>query len=156
MARSDGSQMATEMYEAWEKSMTTWWDQVLESPAFLKSMGSGVTQQVQGRRAYEDAVDTTLEKFHLPTRADLTRVARITSLLEDRLLSLEDRLLTLEDRLVASEKATLQARIDAGEARLAAEDRLAAIEDRLIAIAEKLGSTSEEPTARPRRGRKEG
>ncbi len=120
-----------EMMKAWEKSVATWWDEVLESDAFLDAMGSNVAGGARGRAAYEQGVDQGLQQLHLPTRKDMVRVARICGLLEDRLLQFEDRLLSMEDRLADIEKQSLQARIDAAEARLAGQDRLAAIESKL-------------------------
>ena len=120
-----------EMMKAWEKSVAAWWDEVLDSDAFLEAMGTNVAGGAKGRSSYEEGVDRGLEQLHLPTRKDLIRVARICGLLEDRLLHHEDRLLAMEDRLVQIEKQSLQARIEAAEARLAAQERLEAIDAKL-------------------------
>ena len=120
-----------EMMKAWEKSVAAWWDEVLDSEAFLEAMGTNVAGGARGRAAYEQGVDKGLEQLHLPTRKDMVRVARICGLLEDRLHQHEDQLLAMQDRLAELEKQNLQARIDAAEARLASQDKLAAIEAKL-------------------------
>jgi len=122
-----------DMYKAWEKAMSQWWDTVLDSPAFAQSVSQGLGNHAKARKAYEDQVDKNLESMHLPTRADLVRVAKICGLLEDRLLALEDRLLEMEDERAASEKAQLQARIEAAEAQLELREQLASIEAKLDA-----------------------
>lgn len=134
MATPDMTQMHDEMYDAWEKAMGQWWTQVLDSPTFIQGMGQGLGAQAKARSAYEQQVDKTMESMHLPTRKDLVRVAKICTLLEDRLLALEDRLLELDDQRVAAEKDALQARIDAAEARLAHAEQLATIEGKLDAL----------------------
>ncbi len=120
-----------EMMKAWEKSVAAWWDEVLDSEAFLEAMGTNVAGGARGRASYEQGVDKGLEQLHLPTRKDMVRVARICGLLEDRLHQHEDQLLAMQDRLAELEKQNLQARIDAAEARLASQDKLAAIEAKL-------------------------
>lgn len=123
-----------ELYKQWEQAMTAWWDQVLESPSFLHQMGRGLEQSARLRGAYETGVDEQLERLHLPSRSDLTRVARIAALLEERLLQVEDRLLEIQDRLARSEAEAVRARIDAAESRLelrAALERIEAMAARL-------------------------
>jgi hypothetical protein len=122
-----------EIYRHWEKAMTAWWDQVLESPAFLGGMGQQLAATSQARGAYERAVDDTMEKMHLPTRADMVRVARVCTLLEDRLLAQEDLLLAMKDRMDALERTALEARVEAAEARLELREKLEALEKRLAA-----------------------
>jgi hypothetical protein len=128
---AEWNKLSGEMYNQWEKGMTAWWDQVLENPDFLKVMGENLTAQARGRRAYERAVDEGLEKAHLPSRTDLVRVARIATLLEEKILRVEDVLLDLKDQLNRIEKEALLARVEAAEARVAMEERLAAIEARI-------------------------
>lgn len=157
MAQENGpfgewSKLSNEMYTQWEKGMTSWWDQVLENPQFLKAMGDNLTQQARARRAYERAVDEGLEKAHLPTRTDLVRVARIATLLEEKILRLEDLLLDIQDKVASAEKEALKARIDAAEARVALEERLAAIEARLEGAAPTAGDDTK--TRGNARGRK--
>lgn len=123
-----------DMHKAWEKAMTQWWDTVLESPAFTETMGQGLAGHEKVRKAYEEQVDKNLQAMHLPTRKDLVRVAKICSLLEDRLLALEDRLLELEDSRAEAERAALEARIAAAEAQLEHNERLSSIEARLDAL----------------------
>ncbi len=135
---------ATEMYKHWEKAMTSWWDQVLESPAFLGAAGQGMGQATAARGQYTKAMDAWLEQAHLPTRDDMVRLLKVCSQLEDRLLQQEDLLLDLKDRLAAAERASLEARIAAAEARVEVRDRLDSIEARLA-------TPSEAPTAPPAR-----
>ena len=148
-ATPDFSAFTGEIYETWEKSMTQWWDQVLESPAVLENMGKLFSDATRARSTYEESVDKGLEQLHLPTRQDLLRVARIASLLEDRQLALEDRLLSLEDRLVDMEKEALKARVDAAETRLMVEDRLSSIDHKLDALL----APKEKPAKAPRKRR---
>jgi hypothetical protein len=138
-----------EIYRHWEKAMTAWWDQVLESPAFLGGMGQGLAATSAARGAYERAVDDTMQKMHLPTRADLVRLARVCTLLEERLLAQEDVLLAMKDRMDALDRAALEARIEAAEARLELREKLEAIEKRLAAPQQDAGSS---PAPRARRG----
>ncbi len=130
----DFARMTQDMYAQWESAMTSWWDQVLDSPDFLGATGKGLSQAAGARRSYEKAVDEGLGRLHLPTRADLVRVARIATLLEERLLQVEDNLLAMRDQVSALEKETIQARVEAAEARLELRERLAAIQARLDAV----------------------
>ncbi|MFT5583809.1 MAG: hypothetical protein ACI9VR_001393 [Cognaticolwellia sp.] len=127
----DFTKLSGQMYELWEKSSTAWWDEVLESPAFLKSMGENLANNAEARSAYQDKVDQGLEQLHLPTRKDLQRVARIASLLEDRQLKLEDEILGLRDQLLSSERDALLARIQAAETRLELETRLSSMDAKI-------------------------
>ena len=102
----DLSKLSGELYRQWEKGMAQWWDQVLESPAFLSGMGQSLSGQAQARANYEQAVDQTLEQLHIPSRKDFIRLTRVATMLEDKLLSLEDKLLTLGDQLAAQERET--------------------------------------------------
>ena len=136
MATDDLSKLSAEWYRQWEQSMSRWWDHVLEDPGFVKSMGDGLAGQAKARGQWEDGVDRTMEAMHLPSRKDVVRLAKIASMLEDRLVALEDRVLEQGDVLQRVEKETLKARVDAAEALLAVQDRLATIEaklDRLLA-----------------------
>ena len=147
----DLSKLSGEMYRQWEKSMSQWWDQVLESPAFLNSMGGNLAAQAQARSGYEKAVDQSLEQLHLPSRNDLVRLTRIATVLEDRILGLEDRLLEMSDRADGLEREVLKARVEAAEARVEMRDRLAALESRL----RELEGPAAEPEARRAPRRKE-
>lgn len=115
---------SAEMFRTWEKAMGSWWDQVLEAPAFLGTVNQGMSGAAKARGAYTQAVDSLLEQAHLPTRQDLVRVARIATLLEDRLLAQEDLLLDMKDRLAVAEKDALKARIDAAETRVELSGKL--------------------------------
>ncbi len=114
-----------ELYGIWERSMGQWWDQVLDSDAFLKTMGENLSATTKARAGYEKSVDETLTRMHLPTRSDVVRLAKIASMLEDRLLQQEDVLLGMKDRMAALEKEALAARIEAAEARLELRETLA-------------------------------
>lgn len=130
----DLDKLSGELYRNWEKAMTSWWDQVLESPAFLGAMGQNLSAQAQARSTYERSVDDTMEKLHLPTRKDLVRVARIATLLEERLLAQEDLLLAMKDRLEEAERHAMQARVEAAEARLELRETLAALRAEVAAL----------------------
>lgn len=159
----DLSKLSGELYRQWEKGMAQWWDQVLESPAFLSGMGQSLSGQAQARANYEQAVDQTLEQLHIPSRKDFIRLTRVATMLEDKLLSLEDKLLTMSDQLAAQERETLLARVDAAEARIEAREQLAALQARLDALEGKAPAaasttTSTEPAeqkGRARRGKEE-
>ncbi len=132
MAASDRfTRLTGDLYRGWEKAMTAWWDQVLESPAFLSQLGENLAAHSAARAHYEDQVDRTMEAMHLPSRKDVVRLARIAGLLEDRILQLEDRLLRIEDRLERMERDALKARVDAAEALVAVRETLDRIEARL-------------------------
>lgn len=111
--------MQGEAYKTWEKAMGSWWDQVLESPAFYDTI-KAVGPMAQARGQYRQAMDSALRELQLPTRDDVVRLTKIVTQVEDRLLSQEDLLLQMQDRLIAMEKEALRARIDAAEARIAA------------------------------------
>ena len=134
MATDDLSKLSGEMYRQWEQSMTRWWDHVLEDPGFVKGMGDNLAGQAKARGQYEEGVDKSMEAMHLPSRKDVVRLAKIASLLEDRLVALEDRVLEQGDVLQRVEKETLKARIDAAEALVAVQDKLATIESKLDAL----------------------
>lgn len=134
MATDDLSKLTGEWYRQWEQGVAKWWDTVLDDPTFVKGMGENLAGQSRARARYEEAVDQSLTAAHLPTRADLVRVARIASLLEDRLVALEDRVLGQGDQLDRIEKETLKARVDAAEALLTVQERLAALDDKLDAL----------------------
>ena len=129
----DFMKMSQQIYDQWEKGMSAWWDQVLENPAFLSALGENVANQSRMRGAYAKAVDENLSKMHLPTRGDLVRVARIATLLEEKVLQVEDHLLNIQDTLSRIEKEAITARIDAAETRIELRERLAQLEARLEA-----------------------
>ncbi len=150
----DGARLGQELYQQWEKAMTTWWDHVLESPRFLGTMGKGLAAQTQARTTYERAVDEQLEKLHLPTRKDLVRVTRIATLLEERLLQQEDAVLALRDELAAARRDALTARVEANEARVELRDTLAALRAEIATAAgTRTTAPTDTPAATPRRPR---
>lgn len=147
----DLSKLTGEMYRQWEKAMGTWWDQTLESPAFLNGVNENLKAQAAARKGYTEQVDKAMGDMHLPSRQDVVRIAKIASMLEDKVLGLEDRLLQHSDALARIEKETLRARVDAAEALVTVQERLIAIEDRLDRIAAAL-DVREKP-ARTRAGK---
>lgn len=152
---ADFSAWTGQVVDQWEKGMTSWWDQVLESPAFLNQMGQSATAQARARRAYEDSVDETLKKLHLPTRDDVVRMTRIATLLEEKLLQVEDRLLEVQDELTATQKEVVKARIEAAEARLEQKADVAALSEQLTALRAQLEAVEAKvgPTKAPARKR---
>lgn len=153
----DLGKLSQDLYQQWEAAMTSWWDQVLESPDVLKASGAGLGSMAQARRRYEEGVDQALERMHLPTRTDLVRVARIATLLEERLLKMEDRLLELQDQLARTEREALQARVEAAEARLELHEKLQALAEARAAAAVEAPAPATLPPAPTRRpSRKEG
>lgn len=123
----DFDKLGDELYRHWESAMTQWWDHTLDSPAFLGALGKNLEGAARARGHYEKAVDASLERMHLPTRSDLVRVARVATLLEDRLVEQEDLVLELKDRLSRVEREVVEARIEAAEARLELREALDAI-----------------------------
>jgi hypothetical protein len=146
MTRPD-EKVASDAYRQWEKAMGAWWEKVLETPSFLDGMGKGLEAQASARKQYEGAVDQAMSQWHLPSRSDVVRLARIAAMLEEKSLSLEDRMLEMGDALARAEREALKARVDAAETRVALEDRLLAIESRLEAIADKLDARAKKPVA---------
>jgi len=142
---SDLKDMSTEMYRAWEQSMTKWWDAVLDDPQFIKGMGDNLSMQSRTRKGYEDQVDKAMESMHLPSRKDVVRLARIASLLEDKVLGLEDTLLDQSDALGRVEKESLQARVDAAEALVTVQERLQTIDAKLDALTDAVAALAEAP-----------
>jgi len=149
---SDLKDMSTEMYRAWETSMTKWWDAVLDDPQFIKGMGDNLSMQSRARKGYEDRVDQAMESMHLPSRKDVVRLARIASLLEDKVLAVEDTLLDQGDTLGRVERESLQARVDAAEALVTVQERLATIDAKLDALTEAVAAMAEpkKPASRSR------
>ena len=131
---SELKDMSMEMYRQWEKSMSTWWDGVLDDPSVIQGMGENMAAQSKVRKGYETQVDKTMETMHLPSRKDVVRVARIASLLEDKVLALEDALLEQQDALQRIEKDSLKARVEQAETLIAVQDRLDTIEGKLDAL----------------------
>ena len=127
----DFSKMSNEFYKQWEGAMTRWWDQVLESPAFLDAMGKNASGYAKARSSYQKSMDDLAEKMHVPGKGDVVRLARICTLLEEKLLKQEDELLLLQDKLAVLEKELVQSRIEAAEARLEQRETLARIEQLL-------------------------
>ncbi len=145
----DLGKLGDELYKHWEKAMTSWWDQVLESPSFLGAMGQNLEGSARARGQYERSVDDTMEKMHLPTRSDVVRVAKIAAMLEERLLQQEDLVLELKDQLGRLERETIQARIEAAEARLELRDTLAALRGELRAQGAATTAPEPAPAATP-------
>jgi hypothetical protein len=131
---SDLKDMSMEMYRQWEKSMATWWDGVLDDPTVVKGMGDNLAAQSRVRKGFEDQVDKTMTDMHLPSRSDVVRVARIASLLEDKVLAVEDALLEQHDALQRIEKESLQGRIQSAETLVSVQERLDTIESKLDAL----------------------
>lgn len=155
MATDDLSKLTGEWYRQWESGVTKWWDTVLEDPTFVKGMGENLAKNARGRAQWEEGVEKSMEAMHLPSKKDIVRVARIASLLEDRIVALEDRVLSQADQLDRIEKETLKARVEAAEALLAANDRLAAIEEKLDALSAAF-DVAPKANGGARRPRKEG
>lgn len=148
-AASDAARLSSEMYKTWEKAMGAWWDQVLETPAFLGAVNQNLAGAAKARGQWTSAVDQAMEQAHLPSRGDVVRMLKVATLLEDKLLAQEDLLLELRDRLDAAEREAIQARIEATEARIEARDTLRAVLARLDAALEPAASapTGEPPAA---------
>jgi len=136
----DFSRLPEEMYKVWEQGMTNWWEQVLDSNVFLKAMGDNLSTQSHARAQYERSVDDTLTRLHLPSRADVLRLARIASMLEERLLRHEDLLLSVQDRSANQEKESIQARIASAEARLESRGQLEQLDHEVKQINEQLST----------------
>lgn len=156
MATDDLGKLSGEWYRQWEEGVTKWWDAVLDNPTFVKGMGDNLAQQSRTRARWEEGVEKSMEAMHLPSKKDLVRVARITSLLEDRVVGVEDRVLSVVDQLDRIEKEMLKARVADAEGKLRLEDRLTAIEERLERVLGLLeGQGPAAAAAAPRRAKKE-
>jgi TolA-binding protein len=135
------SRMSSELYKQWEDSVAGWWDQAVESPGFLDSASKSMGGLAALRAQYEQQMDDGLSKMHLPSKGDITRLARISNLLERRLLDMEDRLLELKDslaerdaRAARMEAELVQARIEAAEARIEQREQLRVFTERLAVL----------------------
>lgn len=131
MATDDLGKLTGEWYRQWEDGVSKWWDAVLDNPTFVKGMGDNLAQQSRARARWEEGVEKSMEAMHLPSKKDLVRVARITSLLEDRVVGVEDRVLAVTDQLDRIEKEMLKARVADAEGQLQLTERLAALEGRI-------------------------
>ncbi|MES2641439.1 MAG: hypothetical protein V4850_18250 [Myxococcota bacterium] len=114
--------------------MGAWWDQVLQSPAFLGAMSENLAARTQARATYERTMEGAMDRMHLPTRKDIGRVARVATLLEERLLAQEDLLLSLKDQLAAAQRESVQARIDAAQARLELKEQLGQLREEIASL----------------------
>ena len=94
--------------------------------------------------------------YYAPTQTlggkDVVRLARIASLLEDKVLAVEDTLLDQGDTLGRVERESLQARVDAAEALVTVQERLATIDAKLDALTEAVAAMAEpkKPASRSR------
>lgn len=138
----DFEKVSNDFYKQWESSMTRWWDQVLESPAFLDGMGKNAAGYAKARGAWQKQMDEMADKMHLPGKADLVRLARICTMLEERLLQQEDRILELHDRMVGLEKELIHSRIEAAEARLEQREQAGRMEELLKQMLTSTGAGS--------------
>lgn len=152
----DMKRFADQAYTQWEQGMTAWWDQILDSADFLGASGRGLSTYATTRKQYESSVDEQMARMHLPSRGDVTRLARIATLLEDRLLQMEDSVLELKDlvarrdaTIATLEKEVIQARVEAAEARIELREQLSGLHAKLAAL-----EASAKPAAKPRRTRK--
>lgn len=152
-SEDDISKLTGDMYRQWEKAMGTWWDQTLESPAFLNGVNENLKAQATARKGYTEQVDKAMTDMHLPSRQDVVRIAKIASLLEDKVLAVEDRLLAIGDTLARIEKDTLRARVDAAKALVTVQERLISIEERLDRIATALDLREKPAPSRARAGK---
>lgn len=121
-------------YEQWERGLAGWWDRVLDTPEVLKGMNGALAGQVEARRQMLNSGQKWMERMNLPTRQDLSRLIKIVTLVEERILGTEDRVLDLQDRLAEAERETLRARVEAAETRLELVERLAAIDARIAQV----------------------
>jgi hypothetical protein len=130
----------------WEQSLAKWWDTALEDPAFVRGFGDALAGRAQLRSSWEQGMEQTLEQMHMPSKRDVIRLARIASMLEDRLVNVEEQLADVSARLDRMEKEALRARIDSAEV-------LIRLEEQLRALHEKLDARLEAPkSARSKRG----
>jgi hypothetical protein len=129
--KQDESRWVGAWYETWERSLAAWWDKVLDTPEVLRSANQTLAAQVEARKAVHQTGQRWMERMNLPTRADLSRLVRIATLLEEKLLGLDDRLLDVHDRVIAAEREAVRARVEAAETRLLLLERIAALEERL-------------------------
>lgn len=124
----DFSELAGDLYREWERAMSAWWDEVVESPAFLSAMGGNLASHTRARESYEQHVDRSLEQLHLPTRGDLVRLAKVASRLEDRLVQVEEQLAEVDRRLASLERDSLEARLNTAEALIQLQERVNRLE----------------------------
>jgi len=92
-------QFLDQSIEAWSKALS----QAMSTEAFAQTMGKTLdqwlTSQGPGKRMAEQSVETALQAFNLPSRTQVTAVAKQIAELEDRLDRLDDGLAALARRL---------------------------------------------------------
>lgn len=130
----DLASLSSEMVRQWERNLAQWWSALLDDPSAVRGMGERLAAQAELRGRWEEGVDRSMEAMHLPSRKDLVRLARIASMLEDRLVAIEDQVLEQGERLEGLNKEVLRARVDAAEALVTVDERLATIEAKLDAL----------------------
>ena len=92
-------QFLDQSIEAWSKALT----QAMSTEAFAQMMGKTLDQwlvtQGPSKRAAEHSVEAALQAFNLPSRTQVTGVAKQIVELEERLERLEDGIAALGRRL---------------------------------------------------------
>jgi polyhydroxyalkanoate synthesis regulator phasin len=92
-------QFLDQSIEAWSKALS----QAMSTEAFAQMMGKTLDQwlvsQGPAKRAAEQSVEAALQAFNLPSRTQVTAVAKQIVELEERLDRLEDGIATLARRL---------------------------------------------------------
>jgi Poly(R)-hydroxyalkanoic acid synthase subunit (PHA_synth_III_E) len=97
-------QFLDQSIEAWSKAL----GQMMNTDAFAEAMGSSLDQWLKSyapvKKATDQSIDATLQALNMPTRAQVTSLAK-------QIMDLEERLDRLEDGI-----ATVLRRLDAGKA----------------------------------------
>ena len=83
-------QFLDQSIEAWSKALS----QVMQSDAYAQAMGRSLdqwlTSYAPAKKAADQSIDSALQAFNLPTRAQVTSLAKQLMDLEERLDRLED------------------------------------------------------------------
>lgn len=115
----------------WSKPL----EQTLGSEAFAQAAGGSLEGIATATRAFGRAAEEQLKALHMPSRADVARVASLVVQLEDKVDHIEEALEDAGDRAADLARAETVAALDARLSRVEAKlDRLlAALEQRELA-----------------------
>jgi hypothetical protein len=96
---SQWKQFLDQSIEAWSRALS----QVMNTDAFAQAMGQSLDQWLTSyapvKKASDQSIDAALQAFNLPTRAQVTSLAKQIMDLEERLDRLEDGIATVLRRL---------------------------------------------------------
>ena len=100
---SQWKQFLDQSIDAWSRAL----GQVMNTDAYAQAMGRSLdqwlTSYAPAKKASDQSIEATLQAFNLPTRAQVTSLAKQIMDLEERLDRLEDGIATVLRRLGAGQ-----------------------------------------------------